>query len=111
MGSETGQICRDCGHRFRSMDGPGMLFAVLRCETCGAEVSVSMEEAGERFDYDGERDALFDRGYPGSMMDIATRKHSAECSGRCTFDAPVRCPACKSTRLEFDREADRIMYD
>ena len=86
-----------------------MLFAVLRCETCGAEVEVSMEEAGERFAYDGERDAL--RGYAGSMMDIATRKHSAECSGQCTFDAPARCPACKSTRLEFDQEADMIMYD
>mgnify|MGYP001426221706 CR=1 FL=1 len=86
-----------------------MLFAVLRCETCGAEVEVSMEEAGERFAYDGERDAL--RGYAGSMMDIATRKHSAECRGRCTFDAPVRCPACKSPRLEFDKEVDPIRYD
>ena len=86
-----------------------MLFAVLRCETCGAEVDVSMEEAGERFAYDGERDAL--RGYAGSMMDIATRKHSAECSGRCTFDAPVRCPACTSTRLEFDKEVGPIRYD
>ena len=88
-----------------------MSFAVLRCETCGADVAVSMEEAGERFDYDGERDALFDRGYPGSMMDIATRKHSAACSGRCTFNAPVRCPACKSARLDFDQEAGQILYD
>jgi len=70
-----------------------------------------MEEAGASFAYESETWLPLDQGSAITMESIATEKHSAECGGRCTFDAPVRCPACASTHLDEDPEAEMILYD
>ena len=111
MGMKTGKICRDCGHRFMSMEGPGMFFAILRCEKCGAGVEVTIEEAGDAFEYGTGTRLPSDQGDATTMESIATAKHHTECGGRCTFDAPVRCPVCASTHLDEDPEAEMILYD
>ena len=84
-----------------------MRFAVLRCEKYGHQVTVTMEEAGASFAYDaGPNPPAM-----SVMESLATAKHAAECGGRCTFDAPVRCPDCSSAHLDDDPDAGVVLYD
>ena len=88
-----------------------MFFAILRCEKCGAEVEVTIEEAGDAFVYNPGSGLSPELGAATVMESIASAKHEEECGDRCTFDAPVRCPVCASKRLEEDPDAEMILYD
>lgn len=132
LGSATSYICKACGVRFMARDGGGFFFDLLHCDTCGDTRSVSHEDLGEIH-------LGFVKGLPGpyavgrSAMDRRIKEtyegeplsrdqyHAAAqatldacgCGGRFTYDAPARCPECRSTedRWEEDPEGPMIFID
>jgi hypothetical protein len=36
---------------------------------------------------------------------------ACSCGGSFKFDAPPRCPKCRSTKLEYDPRGSSLMYD
>jgi hypothetical protein len=125
MGTSTGYVCRACGERFRPRRGGGFFFDVLHCRRCGAGRSVLHEELGEihlRFvkglpgAYAVARAGLDRRikaEYQGAPIDRAEYHRLAEatlepcaCGGRFRYDAPARCPRCRSTSRQWDADPD-----
>ena len=123
MGSATSYICRTCGTHFMARDGGGFMFDLLHCDTCGATKSVSHEELGDIHlgfvkglpgPYAMARAAMDRRiqaEYPGRTL-TRDEYHAATegtlqvcaCGGRFTYSAPARCPGCRSTRAQWDRD-------
>jgi hypothetical protein len=132
MGSISGYICDTCGEHFRVQDGGGFFFDMLHCDRCGASQSVGHRELGDihlRFvkglatPYAVAR-AAFDREvqatYPGEPLSRDEYHAAAEatlepcaCGGRYRYDAPPRCPGCRSTGEAWteDPEAGWICVD
>ncbi len=121
MGSASGFICRPCGARFMSSDGGGFFFDLLHCDTCGATRSVSHQDLGDihlgfvkglpgpyavaRRDMDRRIQAE----YPGKPLTRGEYHTAAEatleackCGGTFRYDAPARCPECRSTSELWD---------
>ena len=117
MGSLTGSICRACGAHF-NVSG-GRRASSSTCSTaisCGRTASISHQDLGDihlRFvkglpvPYAVSRSA-FDReiqaNYPGEPLTRDEYHAAAEatldpcpCGGRFRYDAPARCPECRST--------------
>jgi hypothetical protein len=121
MGSMTGHICRACGAKFGVRDGGGFFFDLLHCDACGKAKSVGHRELGDvhlRFikglDHPyalarAETDQRIQREYPGEPLSCSEYRAAAEatldpcpCGGRFTYDAPPRCPDCRSTSELWD---------
>jgi hypothetical protein len=113
-------------------DGGGFMFDLLHCDTCGATTSVSHQELGDIH-------LGFVKGLPGPYALVragmdrriqeefdgrvlsreeyhvaaeATLKACA-CGGTFTYDAPARCPGCRSTEEQWDEDPSGgfICYD
>jgi hypothetical protein len=132
MGEMTGHICRMCGTAFRIKTGGGFFFDLLHCDTCGAATSVGHRELGEihlRYvkglpgPYAVVRRSMDRRiqlEYPGEPLTRSAYHAAAEatldpcpCGGRFRYKAPARCPSCRSTRGQWDRDpgAQGVFYD
>lgn len=132
MGKSTGYICRGCGERFRPQFGGGFFFDLLHCDQCGADFSVAHEELGEihlRFVKGlpgpyavarAEMDRRIKAEYPGEPIDRAEYHRQAEatlepcdCGGRFRYDAPPRCPGCRSASEQWSRDpcSPSMLYD
>jgi hypothetical protein len=128
MGSASSYICRACGAHFMARDGGGFMFDLLRCDTCGKTRSVSHEELGDIHlgfvkglpgPYAVSRAAMdrrIQREYPGEPLTRGEYHAAAEatldgcaCGGRFTYDAPARCPECRSTQDRWDEDPDGPM--
>ena len=128
MGSATSQVCRDCGEQFMARDGGGFMFDLLHCDTCGAGRSVSHEELGDiHLGYvkglpgpyavaRSRMDAEIKATYPGPALTGAEYQAGAEatldpcaCGGTYRYDAPPRCPGCRSTPDRWDEDPDGPM--
>jgi hypothetical protein len=125
MGSQTGHICKACGAHFRVRDGGGFWFDLLHCDTCGHDRSVGHREMGDihlRFvkglpgPYAVSRMA-FDRqvqsGYPGEPLTrdeyraaVESMLEPCDCGGRFRYAGPPRCPVCRATSEQWERDAD-----
>jgi hypothetical protein len=131
MGISFNAICNQCGHKFMVSKGGGFVFHRLECDTCGNSKSMSFEEIGEPH-------LRYLKGLPGPYC-IATREHDKDvkenypgeplsreeyhsmvenlagkcsCGGSFKFDAPSRCPKCRSSNLREDPDdPGRICYD
>jgi hypothetical protein len=130
MGMEYGAICNECGHSFVVKDGGGFFFHLLRCDRCGRTKPIS-------FDKLGELHGRYLKGF-SAPYSMATREHDEElraktdgaplarddyqeaiedtlkkhrCGGRFRFDAPPRCPKCRSTALGPGEDGDVVLYD
>ncbi len=132
MGSITGHICQACDTTFSVESGGGFMFDLLHCEECGAAQSVSHEELGDihlRF-IKGlgvpyavsrmEMDRRIQEEYPGEPITRDEYHAAAEatlppcsCGGRFRYDAPPRCPTCRSTSemWNVDATAMYVLYD
>ncbi|GBE66123.1 hypothetical protein MFM001_25850 [Mycobacterium sp. MFM001] len=128
MGSANAAQCLDCGKSFTVSSGGGFFFHLLRCEECGKTRAIGFDELGD----------LHLRYLKGSTMphSVASAKHDelvreyvdvepisatqywagvealaghCECGGNITFDAPARCPACRS--LQIEQGPELILYD
>ena len=121
MGSASSFICRTCGTHFMARDGGGFMFDLLHCDTCGATTSVSHQELGDIHlgfvkglpgPYAVARaakDRRIQAEYPGRTLTRDEYHGAAEatlgacaCGGRFTYDAPARCPGCRSTADKWD---------
>ncbi len=132
MGSASGYICRTCGARFHVRSGGGFFSDLLHCDTCGEAKSVGHQELGDihlRFVSGlpgpyavarSEMDRRIQREYPGEPLTRAEYHAAAEatvdacsCGGRFRYDAQARCPECRSTSEQWDRdpEAPGMFYD
>ena len=130
MGSRYSVTCQECNHSFMVSDGGGFFFHLLHCDRCGKNKSVQFESLGElhlRFlkgligpysivskKYDEQIQAEY-AGEPISESEyhfqIENNLDSCRCGGRFKFDAPQRCPKCRSTKLLADKNGDFVLYD
>ena len=105
----------------RGRIGGGFFFDLLHCDTCGKAQSVSHEELGEIHlgfvkglpgPYAVARAAMDRRsgGLPGqgahqdAYHAAAEATSTCDCDGRFTYDAPARCPGCRSTEEAWDED-------
>lgn len=128
MGHSVEAKCLDCGEHFTIDYDGGFSFHLIRCDRCGKTKSIG-------FDKLGELHLRYVKGLPGpysitsSEMDEYIRNNAnvepiskeeyyagvkafarkCKYGGRFTFDAPPRCPECRSTKIQ---ESDiTVMYD
>lgn len=122
MGEERRAICNACRHRFSMNIGGGFRFHLLRCDRCGAEKAIGFDSLGDihlRYlkglqgpysvataDYDRE----VQRNYPGEPLPEGDYESKVEefagkcgCGGEYKFNAPPRCPKCKSSDLKMGK--------
>jgi hypothetical protein len=129
MGSTYNVKCKQCGHKFSVNSGGGFFFHLLHCDSCGEDKSIGFDEIGEpHLRYikglpgpycaaSSGLDKQIKDNYPGEPMSEEEYHAAVEqiaggcgCGGSYKFDAPPRCPKCKSIELEYDAEPS-IMYD
>ncbi len=124
MGSTTVFKCRGCRKKFGVQSGGGFFFDLLHCDTCGTARSVGHQELGDIHlgfvkglpgPYAVSRAAMDEQikaEYPGEPLSRHQYHAAAEatlepcdCGGRFRYDAPARCPKCRSTSEMWDRDA------
>jgi len=132
MGSGAGYICKSCGTSFGASEGGGFYFDLLHCDTCGETHTVRHEDLGDIHlgfvkglpgPYAVTRAAMdrqIRQGYPGAPLSRDEYHAAAEatldpcpCGGRFRYDAPARCPGCRSTSemWDLDPKAPQMFYD
>jgi hypothetical protein len=132
MGSGSGHICRACGTKFQVQDGGGFYFDMLHCDTCGNAHSVShaslddihlgfVKGLGRPYaTVRADMDRRIQRDYAGETLSRGDYHAAAEatvdpclCGGPFRYDAPARCPNCRSTSelWESDPKAAYVLYD
>ena len=128
MGQTCAAKCRECGAEFELSDGGGFFFHLLRCDRCGKTKSISFDKLGDlhlRYvkgldvpysSASWEFDKSVQRNYPGEPIseaeyhqEIEKLLHKCRCGGRYRFDAPPRCPRCRSPEVE-EGEIN-VLYD
>jgi predicted Zn-ribbon and HTH transcriptional regulator len=130
MGCSYQVKCCDCEAEFMVDEGGGMSFQLLRCDQCGDIKWVSFDELGElhlRYlkglsgpyciasaEYDREvreyapMEPITEEEYHAG---IEAMMKPCECGGKLTFNAPARCPECRSTKFEEIDGGSCICYD
>jgi len=130
MGCRYAVKCVQCEHKFSINEGGGFFFHLLRCDSCGEELPVEFNEIGEaHLKYLKElpgpycvASSEFDRSvrenYPGEPLSeeeyhviVEQIAGACSCGGSFKFDAPPRCPKCKSTELEYDPKGPSLLFD
>ena len=128
MGSVTSETCLDCGETFSIRSGGGFVFDRLHCEQCGADKSVGHQELGDthlrfikglKVPYAvarAEMDRRIQDEYPGKPLSRKQYHAAVEgdlapcaCGGRFRYDAPPRCPKCRSTPDRWDPSKRQIV--
>ncbi len=113
-------------------NGGGFFFDLLHCDACGESKGISHESLGDihlRFikgllrPYAVARAAMNERirqEFQGEPLDRVGYHEAAEltlepcaCGGHFRYDAPARCPKCRSTSENWvrDRAARGMHYD
>jgi hypothetical protein len=132
MGQRTGHICQACGTRFAVDSGGGFMFDMLHCDECGRTESLDHRELGDihlrfvkglRTPYAIARaksDRYIQEHYPGEPLSRDEYHAAAEgtldpcpCGGRFRYAAPPRCPTCRSTSEQWEKDprAGWMFYD
>lgn len=130
MGYRYDVKCAQCGHKFSINEGEGFFFHLLHCDSCGEEISVGFDEIGEAHvrylkrlpgPYcvaSSEFDKYMRDNYLGEPLSeeeyhiiVEQITGACSCGGSFKFDAPPRCPKCRSTKLEYDPRGSSLMYD
>jgi hypothetical protein len=132
LGQSSTYICRRDGTRFAARQGGGFWFDLLHCDSCGRGQNVSHEDLGDihlgfikglRTVYAMSRstfDREVQRTFPGPTLSRDEYHAAAEatlepcaCGGRFRYDAPARCPTCRSTEEDWDLDpkGPRVLYD
>ena len=128
MGHRNGARCLDCGEDFSVDHGGGFTFHLLRCDRCGKAKQIGFDKIEDlhnrylkglkgpyavatmahdkwvRENCEGE--PLSEEEYHKAIEEFAG---SHRCRGKYRFDAPPRCPKCRSLNIE---EGETMMcYD
>jgi|LGOV01.1.fsa_nt_gb Zn finger protein HypA/HybF involved in hydrogenase expression len=128
MGHRFSAVCNECGTNFLASEGGGFFFHLLHCEKCGKERSISFNEisdiharylkglSGRYSIATSAHDEVVKRscrGKPLSQEDYHRKVEEwagkCNCRGSYRFEAPPRCPKCKSTN--FGPPKDGIIVD
>ncbi len=118
MGMTYQAKCNACGSEFPVDDGGGFSFHMLRCDTCGATKSIGFDKLGDlhlRYlkglsgpycvasaDHDRAVRENFESepiGREQYHAAVEKKFRRCKCGGRYRFDAPPRCPDCRSTDI------------
>ena len=125
MGQAFQAVCGSCQHTFPASEGGGFSFDALRCDRCGDDTAVAHKDVWDSYlamlkggNYAlPEPDGADGRTYPGEPITHDEYRHRVEekagacpCGGRFTFDAPMRCPVCRSPDVADDGTR-AIMFD
>lgn len=130
MGHTYRAFCRKCRSSFKVNEGGGFFFHQLRCVSCGTERSIRFNETGEphlRYlkglkgpycTVTAEHDRRVRETYAGEPMS-EEEYHAAveelcgkcDCGGWFRFDAPPRCPRCRTPYQKTGREGVDVFYD
>lgn len=132
MGSGYGAICKTCGTKFQVRSGGGFFFDLLHCDECGRSRTVRHEDMGDIHlgyvkglpgPYAMSRSTLdteIKQTYQGEPLDREAYRIAVEamldrchCGGTVRYDAPARCPGCRSTANDWERDpaAPSMHYD
>ena len=130
MGSSTGQQCRSCGTSFVVDQGGGFFFDQLHCDQCGRVWSIGHADLGDLHlgfvkglgrPYAiarAENDARIQREFPGPVVSgeayvagVEALAPACECGGSFKYDAPPRCPTCRSTSEDWTPTGYMIFVD
>ena len=132
MGMASGQLCRACGTKFTVRSGGGFFFDLLHCDTCGRTRNVGHQDMGDIHlgfvkglpgpyaVIRSEMDRRIRAEYPGAPLSrdeyhvaVEATLDPCPCGGRYRYDAPARCPTCRSTTEQWDGDptAPRMYYD
>ncbi len=128
MGHQVPARCLDCGCTFTADQGGGFFFHLLRCDRCGQIKSIAFRDLGklhvryvkglsvpystasEESDREIQEHApvepISKEEYHRGVEAIAGK---CECGGQYSFEAPIRCPQCRSSRIEEGEPT--IFYD
>jgi len=128
MGQVVEAKCLKCGKSFTIEHGGGFHFHLLRCNKCGITKPIGFEEIPElhqRYlkglsgtyciataDQDKEVQENADirpideKEYHEKIINLAG---NCKCSGKFVFDAPPRCPKCRSKDIKEGEIT--LMYD
>lgn len=123
MGEAYLARCKKCGFEFSVRTGAGFHFHLLTCDKCAKTKSISFDKIGEphlrfikglRGPYcmaTADSDRKIQENYPGEPLTESEYRAMVEkmakkcrCGGKFKFDAPPRCPKCRSTRIEKKEE-------
>ena len=92
--------CKDCGAILSigcvSVDDFSIL---LRCERCGGEKFISDDEIEQAKSKDLEKLSELDS-EEENLREIERIAGTCKCGGKPKFDAPPRCPECRSKNIE-----------
>jgi hypothetical protein len=81
VGESFDARCKQCGTVSNVAVGGGFNFDMLHCEVCGR---ASARERLKKLEVGGDLEAPWGR---------------CDCGGELSYDAPPRCPQCRSTDL------------
>ncbi len=128
MGATRHATCSACGSEFTFDQGGGFCFHRLRCDMCGATKSISFEKLGDLHQRylkglsgthsvaSADQDRTVRESYEGEPIGqkeyhaaIEKQFRPCRCGGRYRFDAPPRCPACRSQNITEGEVA--VYYD
>ncbi len=85
-----------------------MTFHFLLCDACGAGRHVSFYDDLTEYDGKWPQNPGEDPRYDEYVELIAG--HCA-CGGQFTFDALIRCPRCRSTDVDWDKDNPSVLID
>jgi hypothetical protein len=91
VGESFDARCSNCGEIFNISIGGGFRFMMLHCEVCGKPKARNIAEKIEL------------------GLDEAGHWGTCPCGGDLSFDAPPRCPKCRSTKYEVP--GNYVNYD
>ena len=130
MGTSYSAICNDCGAKFQANEGGGFTFHLLKCSKCGSDKSVGFDSLGDTHKkyvkglsvpystFSSKEDENIRKNYPGEPITaeeyhkkIENLAGTCKCGGQYKFDAPSRCPNCKSANIKRDPDGRTIFYD
>jgi hypothetical protein len=130
MGMLYSAICNDCGAKFQVDEGGGFSFHLLKCDKCGESKSLSFDNLGEihkryikglSVPYSmatKEKDEYIQKNYPGEPItqqeyhkEVEKIAGNCKCGGQYKFNAPARCPNCKSANIVRDPDGRMMCYD
>ena len=124
MGQVMEAVCKACQHRFRTVEGGGFHFELLRCRVCGESKAVPFKAVWDSYlAYLKGRKPLMPepngadwRKYPGKPISeadyhraVETEAGTCSCGGKFSLNAPLRCPACRSADVESGKPT--VLFD
>jgi len=92
--------CINCGYKFRLSIGGTMRAYELRCNICGKSILVMRKVSGGR-------SCLEDN----EIANAEKTARKCSCGGDFKYDAPARCPKCRSTDIETIENGNMLFSD